>query len=169
MLSSFLSRYSTAAPPRSTSAGFHDNCPSFFVVLVKSSASFNAIWLHVSSLLQLVATSNDVTATAALLGWERGIQRDSDNCRRYASMLNASIGSVCLAGGSVMICVIFVYLFVNPRLLNLSCHIVGRIRENDNCGIEGDPGATSVQEHTQGPFSVSRRWQSLAWKGIVRE
>jgi hypothetical protein len=117
MLSSFLSHYSTAAPPKSTSAGISRQLSIILRRLGKVVASFNATWLIVSSLLQLGGYFDRCYCNSSVIGLgARAYNVILITAADMPGMLNASIGSVCLAGGSVMICVIFVYLFVNPRL-----------------------------------------------------
>jgi hypothetical protein len=117
VFSSFLAHHSTTASAGSVSAQIARPLSVILRRLGKVVASFNAMWIVVTCLFQFSNFFDRCYCNSSVFGWgEKAFFVISLTHEDVAGMKGAWIGGAFLAAGSVIICVIFVNLFINPQL-----------------------------------------------------
>lgn len=117
MFSSFLSYHSTTALAGSVSARIARHLSIILRRLGKVVASFNAIWIVVTCLFQFSNFFDRCYCNSSVFGWgAKAFCVITLNHEDVAGLKGAWIGGAFLAAGSVIICVVFVNLFINPQL-----------------------------------------------------
>jgi len=115
--SSFLSHYSTTAPPETKSVWITAQLSIFLRRLGKIIASFNAMWILVSCMFQFSKFYDRCYCNSSVLGLgARAFDVILLNHNDIVGMKGAWIGGAFLAAGSAIMFVVFVNLFINPEL-----------------------------------------------------